>query len=70
MILQAVEAALLSLGIVKACVVLALGNEGEDKQLAAYIVRDSDVSKKKIRDQLRLKLPFYMIPAYIMFLER
>jgi len=69
-IVQAVEAALMSLEIVNACVVLAIGEEGEDKQLVAYVVRENDVTKKMIKDQLKLKLPFYMIPAYFMFLER
>ena len=61
---------MMNLEIVNACVVLALGEEGEDKQLVAYVVGEGDVTKKLIKDQLKQKLPFYMIPAYFMFLDR
>lgn len=35
---QAVEAALIQLPMVQACCVVALGEEGEDKYLVAYVV--------------------------------
>ena len=60
----------MSLDCINACVVLAVGEEGEDKQLVAYVVVEGDVTKKTIKNQLKQKLPFYMIPAYFMFLER
>ena len=40
---QAVEAALLQLPKVKACSVVAHGEEGEDKYLAAYVVPEGKV---------------------------
>ncbi|GAB1602662.1 uncharacterized protein LOC115218372 [Argonauta hians] len=67
---QAVEASLFSLSLVNNCVVLVKGNEGDDKFLVAYVVvSNSDVTRKDIRNQLKKKLPFYMIPSYILFLD-
>lgn len=43
---QAVEAALLQLPMVNACCVVAHGEEGEDKYLAAYVVPEGKVKKK------------------------
>ena len=39
---QAVEAALLQLPLVNACCVVAHGEEGEDKYLAAYVVPEGN----------------------------
>ncbi|XP_029644001.1 linear gramicidin synthase subunit D [Octopus sinensis] len=66
---QAVEASLMSLSSVNNCVVLVKGNEGEDKFLIAYVVTNGEVTRKDVRNQLKKKLPFYMIPSYILFLE-
>ena len=53
-----------------ACVVLVLGDEGEDKYLVAYIVLESsDTSKKDVRAALKTRLPFYMIPSYFVVLS-
>lgn len=68
--LQAVEAALLSLPMVNACVVLVKGEEGDDKFLVAYIVKERQTTKKEIRGELKRRLPFYMIPSYFVFLSR
>ncbi|ELT91031.1 hypothetical protein CAPTEDRAFT_168750 [Capitella teleta] len=70
--IQAVEAALLNLPMVKACVVLVEGEEGQDKNLVAYVVPESQenvVTKKEVRASLKKHLPFYMIPSYFVFLE-
>ncbi|XP_035825631.1 linear gramicidin synthase subunit D [Aplysia californica] len=66
---QAVESCLLSLPMVKKCVVLVSGEEGEDKYLVAYIVSDGQTTKKLVRAELKKRLPFYMIPSYFMFLQ-
>lgn len=66
---QAVESALLLLPMVQAAVVLVRGEEGEDKFLVAYIVKRRPTNKKEIRGELKLRLPFYMIPSYIVFLD-
>lgn len=60
--LQAIEATLLKLAYVSSCAVVSIGAEGEDKQLAAYMVlRETNVSRKRIRADLKRRLPFYMV---------
>ncbi|CAL1531382.1 unnamed protein product [Lymnaea stagnalis] len=66
---QAVESCLLSLPMVKACVVLVRGDEGDDKFLVAYIVSERETTKKEVRAELKKRLPFYMIPSYFLFLQ-
>ncbi|KAK6976349.1 linear gramicidin synthase subunit D [Biomphalaria glabrata] len=66
---QAVESCLLSLPMVKACVVLVKGDEGDDKFLVAYIVSERETTKKEVRAELKKRLPFYMIPSYFLFLQ-
>jgi acyl-CoA synthetase (AMP-forming)/AMP-acid ligase II len=65
-----VESALLLLPMVHAAVVLVKGEEGEDKFLVAYIVKEVPTCKKEIRGELKRRLPFYMIPSYFVFLEK
>jgi len=65
---QAVEAALLQLPMVTACCVVAHGEEGDDKYLAAYVVPEGKASKKAIRAALKTRLPFYMIPSHFVLL--
>ncbi|XP_077966537.1 uncharacterized protein LOC120348546 [Styela clava] len=67
---QAVEAALLQISVVNACVVVTKGEEGDDKQLVAYIVPQTGANKKQIRTELKNKLPAYMIPSYFVFLKK
>ncbi|ESP02709.1 hypothetical protein LOTGIDRAFT_171784 [Lottia gigantea] len=67
---QAVENAFKSLSCVRNSVVLVRGEEGEDKYLIAYIVLDIVITKKDIRQKLKRKLPFYMIPSFIVILEK
>lgn len=56
--------------MVKACVVLVRGDEGDDKFLVAYIVCERETTKKEVRAELKKRLPFYMIPSYVLFLQR
>ena len=67
--IQAIEAALLDLPMVNACVVIVMGEEGEDKYLVAYVVPEGKTSKKDIRAALKRRLPFYMIPSYLVLLS-
>ena len=60
----------MQLPFVQHCAVIAHGEEGEDKQLAAYIVLKEQKTKKEIRATLKRRLPFYMIPTYFIFMER
>ncbi|CAN5616121.1 hypothetical protein BH20ACT10_BH20ACT10_09390 [soil metagenome] len=70
--LGAVEAAIEDSLRVKGCVVVADGEEGEDKRLVAYLVPEEgesfDVDSRtgrspEIRDTLKNSLPHYAIPA-------
>ena len=45
----------------QACIVLALGEEGEDKHLVAYLVPNEGATKKLIRANLKRNLPFWMV---------
>lgn len=67
---QAVEAALMELKMVHSCVVLVKGEEGEDKFLVSYIVPIKETTKKEVREALKERLPFYMIPSYFVFLSK
>ncbi|XP_046369445.2 glycine betaine reductase ATRR-like isoform X1 [Haliotis rufescens] len=66
---QAVESALMSLPMVNACVVLVIGEEGEDKFLVSYLVPEGQTNKKEVRAALKRRLPFYMIPSYFVILK-
>ncbi|KAI6192623.1 Fatty acid synthase [Aphelenchoides besseyi] len=68
--LQAIEATLLKMSAVASCAVVSVGDEGEDKQLAAYIVLREQISRKNLRAELKRLLPFYMIPKYFIFMEK
>ena len=72
--------------MVENCVVLAEGEEGDDKYLVAYVIltssyRSEEASggdagsqhvniKREIRSKLKTLLPFYMIPATFMFMDK
>ena len=43
---------------------------GEKEVLCAYYVCDTDVTDKQVRDTLRQYLPPYMVPTYVMKLDR
>jgi len=60
----------MELTMVQACIIMVKGEEGEDKVLVAYIVPKGQTSKKEIRAELKLRLPFYMIPSYFVLLSR
>ena len=84
--LGAVEAAIEENLAVRACVVIAEGEEGEDKRLVAYLVPASEAERgdrhagwsldprtgrsPEIRRQIQDSLPQYAIPATFVELER
>uniref|UniRef100_A0A183BZ03 Carrier domain-containing protein n=1 Tax=Globodera pallida TaxID=36090 RepID=A0A183BZ03_GLOPA len=69
--LQAIESTLLDMSAVRSCAVVSIGAEGEDKQLAAYIVlRERSMNRKQLRAQLKRILPFYMMPQFFVFLDK
>lgn len=54
-----------------ACV-LAVGEEGSDKFLVAYVVLNEGYSRNSnnLRSRLKFLLPFYMIPSQFIFLDK
>ncbi len=64
--LKAVESALRKTGLVKSCFVTTLGQEGQDKQLIAYVAKQMNTASTphgvEIQKELRSYLPNYMIP--------
>ncbi|MCT4572852.1 hypothetical protein N3930_37030 [Bacillus thuringiensis] len=52
-------------------IVITRKKEGEDAPvLCAYVVMNSSAKVEEVRQFLREYLPFYMIPAYIIPIER
>ena len=54
---------------VSAAAVSTVG-EGAEKQLVAYVVLKADISGADIRDHLALRVPSYMIPEFLVRLEK
>ncbi len=66
-----IESCLLRLpNIHEAAVMARTRTEGEAPILCAYIVSDSSVTAEEVRGELRKQLPSYMVPAYVISLER
>lgn len=55
---------------VKDCAVIARNDAYGDKAVFAYVVGDEEIDLSKIRDALSKSLPEYMIPSYLMQIER
>ncbi|QRV07666.1 amino acid adenylation domain-containing protein [Bacillus velezensis] len=65
-----VEAALRSLdGVKEAAVSVRTGQSG-NKELIAYMSLQADMDTEKVRSSLSKQLPNYMVPAYMMELEK
>ncbi len=70
-----IEATILSQLVVKECVVVAREDQPGDQRLVAYVVccsrtsNDSDL-EEQLKETLRGRLPEYMVPAHILFLDR
>lgn len=64
-----IEKELLKSEQIKDCIVLAIGDE-DSKSLCAYIVSDSEIDEKKLKDSLRENLPEYMIPTFFVYLDK
>ncbi len=58
-----IENVLIQSGLVKQCVVLAVGDGEGSKRLAGYVVPEGVFSKEAITSYLYEKLPEYMVPA-------
>ncbi|MDN4090756.1 amino acid adenylation domain-containing protein [Paenibacillus polymyxa] len=65
-----VEAQLLTVDGIQKAVVTAWENEDGHKDLCAYIVASESLSLPELRNALQPKLPDYMIPTYVVQLDR
>ncbi|MDP1513423.1 amino acid adenylation domain-containing protein, partial [Paenibacillus ottowii] len=65
-----VEAQLLTVDGIQKAVVTAWENEDGHKDLCAYIVATESLSLPELRNALQPKLPDYMIPTYVVQLDR
>ncbi|MDQ6763418.1 MAG: amino acid adenylation domain-containing protein, partial [Bacteroidota bacterium] len=68
--LEEIEAVLLQAGLVKQAVVIAKEDTDGDKKLVAYVVVKDVFDKEEITSYLNSKLPDYMVPAFIVELEK
>ncbi|MCU0289442.1 MAG: condensation domain-containing protein, partial [Acidobacteria bacterium] len=70
--LEEIENHLLKFGKIKETVVIPIENESKDKTLAAYIIWNENISStvNELKEYLQAVLPGYMIPAYIVELEK
>jgi thioesterase domain-containing protein/acyl carrier protein len=68
--LEEIERNLLHYPNLKEAVVVAKEQEQQDKYLCAYITADEAVNKSEMRQFLQEKLPDYMVPTYLIQIER
>ncbi|OMF65154.1 hypothetical protein BK143_26880, partial [Paenibacillus peoriae] len=65
-----VEAQLLTVDGIEKAIVTAWENENGDKDLCAYVVASEALNLPELRSILQPKLPGYMIPTYVVQLDR
>ncbi|MDJ1631215.1 hypothetical protein QNN00_16250 [Bacillus velezensis] len=65
-----IEAALRSLDGVKEVAVSVRTGQSGNKELIAYMSLQADMDTEKVRSSLSKQLPNYMVPAYMMELEK
>ncbi|UED72997.1 non-ribosomal peptide synthetase [Brevibacillus sp. DP1.3A] len=65
-----VEAQLLEVDGIQEAVVIARESEGGSKYLCAYFVASETIGLSELRNALQPKLPEYMIPAYLVQMDR
>ncbi|MGV6939158.1 non-ribosomal peptide synthetase, partial [Paenibacillus sp. CMM36] len=65
-----VEAQLLTVDGIQKAIVTAWENEDGDKDLCAYVVASEALNLPDLRSTLQPKLPGYMIPTYVVQLDR
>ena len=64
-----IETVLQQTGLVRQCAVLAREDKAGNKRLVGYIVAGAGFDKQELTNQLKSKLPEYMVPALWMELE-
>uniref|UniRef100_UPI0028A718DF non-ribosomal peptide synthetase n=1 Tax=Lacrimispora sp. TaxID=2719234 RepID=UPI0028A718DF len=64
-----IETCLLKIDLIKEVAVIAREDRNGELCLCAYVMAEEEVSPSRIREELRKKLPDYMIPSYILQIE-
>lgn len=67
--LEEIQSVIRSYDYVIDCAVIVKETSSDDKAICAYIVSNQSINVSEIREQLGLKMPQYMIPAYIMQID-
>jgi len=65
-----IESRILSFGNVSEAVVISKEDANREKYLCAYVVSDNDIEISELREYLSEALPEYMIPPYMVHLNR
>ncbi len=65
-----IENQLSKLKEIKEAVVLAKSDDKGDKYLCGYVTSEGEISVTEIKDELSEKLPSYMIPSYIVKMDK
>ena len=68
--LEGIVSKLREIPVVKEAAVIVSERQGKDKCICAYVSLKDNTDVKIIRDELREKLPEYMIPSYICILDK
>lgn len=65
-----IETVIRQLEEVSDAVVVVKENKNYDKQICAYIVSGKDISIQEMKDEIRSKMPDYMVPSHIMKIDK
>lgn len=67
--LSCIEHYILELEHIKECAVIFHADETGEEYISAYIVSESTYTKARVINFLKTRMPDYMLPAYIVFLD-
>lgn len=65
-----IESRINEISVIKDCAVIARDDKNGDKAIYAYYTGETEISVSEIRDSLSKLLPEYMVPAYMMQIEK
>ncbi|MBO7564194.1 MAG: amino acid adenylation domain-containing protein, partial [Clostridiales bacterium] len=65
-----IESRIRAIEEIKDCAVIARADTNGDKAICAYLVSDQEISVSAVREELKKSLPDYMIPSYLMQIEK
>ena len=65
-----IESRIREIGNVRDCAVIARADERGEKSIYAYVVGQQEIRVSEVREELAKTLPDYMIPSYLMQIEK